>query len=116
MPSPAIAGVSSALPIILLLLIGVGILSHSCFYWSKWEDIKSLYKDTFNKRGTLQSVLRHGIFSFVALFLEIPLLLTFMAIIVINIVFGALHLYLQQIYLFFLFFAFNIIEVNNHWL
>uniref|UniRef100_A0A1X7VF86 Staphylococcus aureus surface protein A n=3 Tax=Amphimedon queenslandica TaxID=400682 RepID=A0A1X7VF86_AMPQE len=91
MPSPAIAGVSSALPIILVLLIGVGILSHSCFYWSKWEDFKSLYKDTFNKR-------------------EIPLLLTFMAIIVINIVFGALHLYLQQIYLFFLFFAFNIIE------
>lgn len=112
MPSPAIAGVSSALPIILLLLIGVGILSHSCFYWSKWEDFKSLYKDTFNKRGTEYIVLWVS-FYFYELFLEIPLLLTFMAIIVINIVFGALHLYLQQIYLFFLFFAFNIIEVSS---
>lgn len=37
-----------------------------------------------------------------------------MTIIVINAIFGALHLYLQQIYLFFLFFAFNIIEVIHH--
>lgn len=51
MPSAAAAGISTAVPIFLALLVGVGMLSHSCFYWSRWEDIKSLYKDTYNKRG-----------------------------------------------------------------
>ena len=50
-PSASVAGVSTALPIIISLLIAIGMLSHSCIYWTRWEDIKSLYKDTYNKRG-----------------------------------------------------------------
>ena len=51
MPSAAGAGVSTGLPIVVLMLLSVGFISHSCVYWSRWEDIKSIYRDTFNKRG-----------------------------------------------------------------
>ena len=57
MPSAGAAGISTAVPILLALLVGVGMLSHSCFYWSRWEDIKSLYKDTYNKRGIRDNVM-----------------------------------------------------------
>ena len=36
-----------------------------------------------------------------------------LSLVVITIIFGALHLYLQQIYLFFLFFGFNVLQVRE---
>ena len=57
MPSAAGAGISTGLPITALMLLSVGFISHSCVYWSRWEDYKSLYRDTFNKRGLLEHYL-----------------------------------------------------------
>ena len=43
---------------------------------------------------------------------DIPLLLIFYLLIIMVALFGGLHLYLQQIYLFFVFFGFNVILVS----
>ena len=105
------AGVSTALPIVVTLLVAIGMLSHSCIYWTRWEDIKSLYKDTYNKRGR-SKLINILLLLYCLFFTDIPLLLILYSLIIFALLFGGLHLYLQQIYLFFVFFGFNVIFVS----
>ena len=51
MPNLPAALVSTALPIVVAILLTVGLLSHSCYDWSHWEDLHNMYYDSFNKKG-----------------------------------------------------------------
>lgn len=51
MPELSAALLSTMLPVLVAILGTVALLSHSCVYWSRWEDYHTFYYDTFNKTG-----------------------------------------------------------------
>ena len=92
MPSLSASLLSTALPVILSLLAMVALLSHSCVYWSRWEDFHNIYHDSFNK-------------------VEIPLLIGLFSVISLSAVAGYLHVYIGVVYTFAIFCVMNIVEV-----
>lgn len=94
MPSLSASLLSTALPIILALLATVALLSHSCTYWSRWEDYDNIYQYSFNK-------------------VEIPLLVGLFVVISLSAVAGYLHAYIGVVYTFGIFCVINIIEVST---
>lgn len=53
MPLLSVSLVSTVLPIIVVVLATTALLSHSCVYWSRWEDFHNIYHDSFNRTGVL---------------------------------------------------------------
>ena len=53
MPLLSVSLVSTVLPIIVAVLATTALLSHSCVYWSRWEDFHNIYHDSFNRTGVL---------------------------------------------------------------
>ena len=92
MPTLSASLLSTALPVVLALLATVALLSHSCVYWSRWEDFHNIYHDSFNK-------------------IEIPLLIGFFSVISLSAVASYLHAYIGVVYTFAIFCVVNIIEV-----
>ena len=92
MPALSASLLSTALPVVLSLLATVALLSHSCVYWSRWEDFHNIYHDSFNK-------------------VEIPLLIGFFSVISLSAVASYLHAYIGVVYTFAIFCVMNIIEV-----
>lgn len=92
MPVLSASLLSTALPVILALLATVALLSHSCVYWSRWEDFHNIYHDSFNK-------------------VEIPLLIGLFAVISLSAVTAYLHAYIGVVYTFGIFCIVNIVEV-----
>lgn len=115
MPRVDVAALSTALPVLVILAIMISLLSHSCIYWSRWEDFNSLYQDTYNKRGraVMKSFKSHIQYS-IHFPTDIPLLLVLFIIISITVLFGGLHMYLRTVYYFALFIIMNIIQVQLH--
>jgi G-protein coupled receptor 98 len=93
MPVLSASLLSTALPVVVALLATVALLSHSCVYWSRWEDFHNIYHDSFNK-------------------VEIPLLIGFFSVISLSAVAGYLHAYIGVVYTFAIFCIVNIIEVR----
>ena len=95
MPELSASLLSTALPVILALLATVALLSHSCVYWSRWEDYHNIYHDSFNK-------------------VEIPLLIGLFTVISLSAVMSFLHAYVAVVYTFAIFCIMNIIEVSMY--
>ena len=74
MPHVSASLLSIVLPVVLSLLAMVALMSHTCIYWSRWEDFKSFYHDSFNRT-------------------EIPLLLAFFTLIFLSSLAAYLHAY-----------------------
>lgn len=86
---------STALPAILSLLAMSALIAHSCVYWSRWEDEKSFYYDSFNHT-------------------EIPLLLGFFGLIFLSSLAAYLHVYIGLVYTFGAFVILNTLEVGAY--
>lgn len=95
MPTLSASLLSTTLPVVLALLATVALLSHSCVYWSRWEDFHNIYHDSFNK-------------------VEIPLLIGFFSVISLSAVASYLHAYIGVVYTFAIFCIVNIIEVLHY--
>jgi len=93
MPSLTASLLSTALPILLSVLVILALLSHAGVYWSRWEDVHSLYLDSFNRT-------------------DIPLLIGFMAFLFLSSLSGYLHVYIGLVYTFGIFVAFNTLLVR----
>lgn len=87
--------IATVLPVILCVLAMVALMSYTCVYWSRWEDAKSLYQDSFNR-------------------IEIPLLLVFFCLIFLSSVAAYLHVYIGLTYTFGAFIILNVLEVRVH--
>ncbi|CAI8024178.1 Adhesion G-protein coupled receptor V1 [Geodia barretti] len=83
-PEFSVSLVSTLLPVVLAMLATIAFLSHSCVYWSRWEDFHNMYLDSFNKT-------------------EIPLLLMFFAMVFLSGVGAYVHLYVREVYTFGIF-------------
>ena len=92
MPRLSASLLSTVLPAILSLLAMVALISYTCIYWSRWEDIKSFYYDSFNRT-------------------EIPILLVFFGLIFLSSVAAYLHAYIGLTYTFGAFVILNTLEV-----
>lgn len=92
MPRLSASLIATALPALLSLLAMVALISYTCIYWSRWEDIKSFYYDSFNRT-------------------EIPLLLVFFGLIFLSSVAAYLHAYIALSYTFGAFVILNTLEV-----
>lgn len=93
MPHLSVSLLSIVLPVVLSLLAMVALTSYTCFYWSRWEDIKSFYHDSFNRT-------------------EIPLLLGFFGLIFLSALAAYLHVYIGLTYTFGAFIILNTLEVS----
>lgn len=93
MPSLTASLLSTALPILLSVLLMVALLSHAGVYWSKWEDERSLYLDSFNRT-------------------EVPLLIGFFIFLFFSSLAGYLHFYIGLVYTFGIFVALNTLLVS----
>ena len=96
MPLLPVSLVSTALPVVLSLLATVALVSYTCTSWSRWEDAKSMYQDSFNRR-------------------EIPLLLILFGFIFLSSLACYLHVYIGLVYTFGAFIILNTLEVRT-WL
>ena len=96
MPHVSASLLSIVLPVVLSLLAMVALMSHTCIYWSRWEDFKSFYHDSFNRT-------------------EIPLLLVFFTLIFLSSLAAYLHAYVGLVYTFGAFVFFNTIQVRNNY-
>lgn len=94
MPRLSVSLVSTVLPVILSVLATVALLSYTCVYWSRWEDSKSIYQDSFNRT-------------------EIPLLLVFFCLIFLSSLAAYLHVYIGLTYTLGAFIVLNTLEVSN---
>ena len=93
MPSLTASLLSTALPILLSVLVMAALLSHAGVYWSRWEDVRSLYLDSFNRT-------------------DVPLLIGFMAFLFLSSLSAYLHVYIGLVYTFGIFVAFNTLLVR----
>lgn len=94
-PSLPVSLIAVGLPVVLCMLVVIAVLSHSCVYWSRWEDYHNIYHDSFNRR-------------------EIPLLLTLFALIFFTGLAGYLHVYVAVVYTYSFFVALNVIQVSQY--
>ena len=94
MPVLSASMLSTVLPIILCLLIMVALLSHTCLYWSHWEETRSIYYATFNRT-------------------EIPLLIGFFAFIFVSALTAYLHVFIGLVYTFGAFVILNTILASG---
>ena len=93
MPQLPASLLSTVLPALLSLLAMVALISYTCVYWSRWEDIRSFYYDSFNRT-------------------EIPFLLVFFGLIFLSSVAAYLHAYIALSYTFGAFVILNTLEVS----
>lgn len=93
MPLLSASLLSTVLPAMLSLIAMVALVSYTCAYWSRWEDIRSLYYDSYNRT-------------------EIPILLTFFGLIFLSSLAAYLHAYIGLSYTFGAFIILNTLEVN----
>ena len=93
MPLLSASLLSTVLPVVLSLLAMVALTAHTCVYWSRWEDVKSLYHDSFNRT-------------------DVPLLLLFFALIFLSSLTAYLHVYITVVYTFGAFIIFNTLQVD----
>ena len=93
MPSLTASLLSTALPILLAVLVMMALLSHAGVYWSRWEDVRSLYLDSFNRT-------------------DVPLLIGFFAFLFLSSLAAYLHVYIALVYTFGIFVALNTLLVS----
>ena len=94
----------------------MGLLSHSCYNWSRWEDYHNMYHDSFNKRGLCPNPTPSRIygnsFNLISSHPDIPLLLTFFVLVFVTCLVGGLQMYLTKVYWFGAFVALNTLQVS----
>ena len=93
MPSLTASLLSTVLPVLLCVLVMMALFSHAGVYWSKWEDVRSLYLDSFNRT-------------------EVPLLVVFFVFLFLSCLAAYLHVYVSLVYTFAVFVAFNTLLVS----
>jgi hypothetical protein len=95
MPLLPVSLISTVLPVLLSVLAIVALISYTCVFWSRWEDAKSIYQDSFNRT-------------------EIPLLLILFCLVFLSSLAAYLHTYIGLTYTMGAFIILNTLEVSVH--